>query len=118
METLDRLVDAALHRDAIHVRAYAQELLRAYPCLCELPEPGSRDPRHRSAAAAIVELLALRQEQPAPEWTRSIGELEEPFFLLQSAERMPRLRQLCEAESPEPLRRRKLYAPPEFLAFA
>jgi hypothetical protein len=31
---------------------------------------------------------------------------------------MPRLRRLCESEGPEPLRRRGLFAPPEFLTHA
>lgn len=31
---------------------------------------------------------------------------------------MPRLRRSCEAEGPEPLRVRRIYAPPEFLTAA
>ena len=38
--------------------------------------------------------------------------------LLESATTLKRLRILCETESPLPLRRRGLYAPPNFLEFA
>ena len=69
-------------------------------------------------AAALLELLAQRTGRPAPQWTRDIGAVPTPMFLLEAAVRMPRLRLLCESESPEPLRKRGLYAPPDFLTFA
>jgi hypothetical protein len=34
------------------------------------------------------------------------------------AETMKRLRTLCETQAPEPMRKRRLYAPPIFLEFA
>jgi hypothetical protein len=40
------------------------------------------------------------------------------MFVVKSAETMPRLRHLCETQSPEPLRRRGFLAPPDFLTFA
>jgi hypothetical protein len=43
--------------------------------------------------------------------------LPEPIFLLEAAARMKRLRALCETQSPEPLRKRGFYAPPNFLEF-
>jgi hypothetical protein len=42
----------------------------------------------------------------------------EAVFLVRAAESMPRLRRLCEEQSPEPLRRRRLLAPPDFLTAA
>jgi hypothetical protein len=65
-----------------------------------------------------VELLAARQNQIPPAWTKDIGPLKEPFFMLESALTMKRLRALCETQSPEPMRKRLLYAPPHFLEFA
>jgi len=76
------------------------------------------DDRHLIVAAAIVELLAERTGQSAPSWTSSAGELADPFFLVAAAERMSGLRTLCERESPEPLRKRRLFAPPTFLTWA
>jgi hypothetical protein len=69
-------------------------------------------------SAALVELLAERQGQNPPAWTQEIGALSEPFFMLEAASSMKRLRMLCETQSPEPMRKRRLYAPPHFLEFA
>ena len=88
------------------------------PGLSDVPRPTSHDSRLMVTAAALVELLALRRQQEPPGWTKTIGALSEPFFLLEAALTMKRLRQLCETQSPEPLQRRRLYAPPNFLEFA
>ena len=40
------------------------------------------------------------------------------LYLVKAARTMPRLRQLCEQEGPEPLRRRGILAPPELLTVA
>jgi hypothetical protein len=69
-------------------------------------------------AAGIAELLAERNAQEPPPWTRPIPAAAEPVFLVKAAQRMPRLRRLCEEEGPEPLRRRRLLAPPDFLTAA
>ncbi|MGC1377344.1 MAG: hypothetical protein WA821_14025 [Anaerolineales bacterium] len=83
-----------------------------------LPRPQTSDPLLLAMAASLNELLAERQNQTPAAWTSEVGPLEAPFFLLQSAEKMKRLRVLCETQSPEPMRKRQLYAPPHFLAFA
>jgi hypothetical protein len=69
-------------------------------------------------SAALAEFLAQQNNQTPPAWTKEIGALKEPFFLLESAARMKRLRLLCETQSPEPMRKRLHYAPPHFLEFA
>lgn len=118
MELIEQLATAALARDNLRLRGLAQDLLHSATPLNKLPRPTSRDPRLLSIAAAIVELLAARQGQKPPAWTKDIGALNEPFFLIESAARMKRLRELCETQSPEPMRKRRLYAPPNFLQFA
>jgi hypothetical protein len=118
MITIDRLAEAALRRDGLQLRALAQELLRTCPSLRDVPPPQSDDPRVRTTAAALIELLAHRRSQGPPSWSAKFGPLDVPFHLLESAARMPRLRAQCEAESPAPLRDRNLYAPSNFLAFA
>jgi hypothetical protein len=65
-----------------------------------------------------VELFALRLQQMPPQWTKDVGGLPEPFYLLKAASTMKRLRALCETEAPEPLRKRGFYAPANFLEFA
>ncbi len=64
-----------------------------------------------------LEQLAQRQHQPPPAWTHDIGPMPAPFYLL-DALHMKHLRELCETQSPEPLKKRNLYAPPNYLVFA
>ena len=116
--TLESLARASLNRDSLMVRSLAQDLLRSTRNFATLPRPTTNDAQLLVVAAALAELLALRQRQTPPAWTQEIGSLKEPFFLLESAERMRHLRMLCETQSPEPLRKRGLFAPPNFLEFA
>ena len=118
MELIEQIANAALARDNLRLRGLVQDLLGDATPLDKLPRPSSRDPRMLSVAAAIVELLAVRQGQKPPAWTQEIGSLDIPFFMIESAARMKRLRELCETQSPEPMRKRRLYAPPNFLQFA
>lgn len=118
MELIEQLADAALQRDSLRLRSLAQDMTRAGINWSSLPRPATNDIRLLAIAASLAELLAERQNQAPPVWTREIGALNEPFFLLQSAENMKRLRVLCETQAPEPMRKRHLYAPPNFLEFA
>jgi hypothetical protein len=118
MARIDQLAEAALSGDALLLRSLAQQWLRDNPTLSESVPPQSSDPSILAIAAAFVELFAERRREAAPNWTRSVGGLDHPFFLVRSAERMPRLRRLCEDESPLPLRKRNLFAPATYLQFA
>jgi hypothetical protein len=72
--------------------------------------------REMVVAAALTELLASRDGKAAPpRGTSSIGAQVEPLFLDPGHESMPRTRELARRAGPEPLRRRNLYAPPDFL---
>jgi len=66
----------------------------------------------------FAELLAERAGQPPPAWTATTGPLPEPFFVVAWADRPGFTRDLCLNESPEPLKRRNLFAPPDFLEMA
>ena len=118
MVTLEMLAETALQRDSLHLRSLVQDFVRDHPRLTTIPRPWIDNQQILGTAAALLELLAQRTGQPAPAWTQDIGALPEPVFLLEAATRMKRLRALCEAEAPEPLRKRGLYAPPDFLTFA
>jgi len=118
MDPIEQLAEAALQRDSLRLRSLVQDMTRARFNWSSLPRPQIKDVRLLAIAAALTELLATRQNQTPPGWTKEIGALEEPFFLLRSAETMKRLRTLCETQSPEPMRKRQLYAPPNFLEFA
>jgi hypothetical protein len=60
----------------------------------------------------------IRSTGASPTIASIITNASEPVFLPKAAARMKRLRALCEAQAPEPLRKRGLYAPPDFLTFA
>ena len=118
MVTLESLADAAWRRDHLELRGLTQDFLRDHPRLDALPRPTTTNSELLTIAAALVELFALRAGQGAPDWTSEVGALATPMYLIEAASRMKNLRTLCERESPEPLRKRGLYAPPAFLTFA
>lgn len=117
MVTIEPLVEAALERDNLRLRSLVQDLLHSNIRLAQIPRPETDDQRALVIAAALLELFAERTGQPAPDWTSSVGATPEPMFLVEAAARMKRLRTLCETAAPIPLRKRRLYAPPDFLAF-
>ena len=118
MELIEQLAQAALERDHLKLRSQVQDLTREKTDWSKIARPSTEDTRLLIVSAALAELLASRNGQAAPAWTKEVGPLNEPFFLLESATRMKRLRVLCETQSPEPMRKRLLYAPPHFLEFA
>jgi len=118
MDPVEQLAEAALQRDSLRLRSLVQDMTHAHTDWSSLPRPQTEDARLLAIAASLAELLAVRQNQTPPSWTKEIGALREPFFLLRSAETMKRLRVLCETQSPEPMRKRQLFAPPNFLEFA
>ena len=118
IDRIEELSQAALARDHLKLRSLVQDLTRLNTNFSQVPRPSTKDPRLLTMTASLVELLAARQKQNPPAWTKEIGPLKEPFFMLESAAGMKRLRILCETQSPEPMRKRLLYAPPHFLEFA
>ena len=115
---LTELVKAVLEQDALTARQWVADAKQAGIDWSSIPAPEGLSDRENVVSAALVELMAERTEVPAPNWTKAIGPLPEPLYLVRAASSMPRLRRLCEEESPLPLRRRRLYAPPEFLTSA
>lgn len=118
MVSIEQLANAALNGESLLLRSLTQDLLREQPHLNVYPKPQTQDVRVLATSAALLELLATRLRQAPPLWTKDVGPLPEPIYLLKAAASMKRLRTLCETEAPEPLRKRGLYAPPNFLEFA
>lgn len=118
MILIEKFAQAALERDHLKLRSLVQDVMREKVDWEKTPRPSTDDARLLVVSAALVELLAQRDNQVPPAWTKEIGALQEPFFMLESATRMKRLRVLCETQSPEPMQKRLLYAPPHFLEFA
>jgi hypothetical protein len=118
MVPIEHLAEAMLAGEGLILRSLTQDFLSNPPRLADIPQPMVKDSRVVAASAALLELLAGRLGQEAPAWTAQIGPLAEPIFLLKAAATMKHLRTLCERESPEPLRKRGFYAPPNYLEFA
>lgn len=118
MELIEQMAQAALKRNSLQLRSLVQDWARSGHLASELNCPQTKDARLLAISASLAELLAERQGQNPPAWTQEIGALSEPFFMLEAASKMKRLRVLCETQSPEPMRKRRLYAPPHFLEFA
>jgi hypothetical protein len=108
---------AALGRDSLLLRELVLDFLSQRLELSLIQQPRLENHAQLVVIAALLELFATRLGQLPPAWTKDVVG-GEPFFLLAAAEKMPRLRRLCELEAPEPLRKRLLYAPPNFLEFA
>lgn len=118
MVKIEQVARAALAGEGLETRSLAQDFLRQNSDLPLVPKPDTDSFRILAASASLLELFAARSGQQPPLWTSKVGSLPEPIFLVRSAMTMKYLRALCEAESPEPLRKRGFYAPPEYLAFA
>ena len=118
MASIEQLAETALRGDALDLRALVQDYLRENRDLFRASPPQSDDPTILAVAASLVELLAQHHRHQPPAWTRLIASAPRPVYLVKAAHTMRRLRQLCEDESPEPLRRRNLFAPPTYLQFA
>jgi hypothetical protein len=115
MTPLEQIADQILARNPLEVRSLVQDyLLRGAPLGLE-HAPTSVDPRICAIAAAIAELFAARTTQQAPTWAREIGKLSAPVYLVEAAIKSPKMRARIERESPEPLRKRNVFAPPGYL---
>jgi hypothetical protein len=112
------LVRALLLFEALTARQWLADAARAGFIWSEVPSPDGLDATERAVAAGVAELLAERAGQPPPPWAAAIPPAPKSQFLVRSAATMPRLRAMCEREGPEPLRRRGLLAPPDFLTIA
>jgi hypothetical protein len=112
------LVAALLAYDALAVRHWVADAARAQLDWRCVREPEGLDSLGMAVAAGVVEVLASRAGQTPPAWTARVAAAPEPIFLVRAAARMLRLRRSCEQDGPEPLRRRRVYAPPEFLTAA
>ena len=112
------LVEALLARDALRARQWAADAAREAVIWTEIPHPIGWSALELAVAAGVVELFASRSHQAPPSWTATVGCAPDPVYLVRAAETMPRLRLSCETEGPEPLRVRRIYAPPEFMTAA
>lgn len=117
MELVD-LVRAILRGDLLEARQWVSDAQRTGLVWATITPPDDLSSREMAVAAAITEMLAERNDQQPPPWTRSIGGQLEAIVLDPGLETMPRSFAHAKAAGPEPLRRRNLVALPDFLKVA
>ena len=115
---LHDLVTALLARDTLSARQWTADAAREAVIWTDVPCPIGWSATELAVAAGVIELFASRSHQTPPSWTADVGCAPDPLYLVRAAETMPRLRRECETEGPEPLRVRRIYAPPEFMTAA
>lgn len=114
---LSELAHAVLAGDALVARQWVLD--HRHFEWSNVGQPSDLGPRELAIAAALVELFCDRAGAPRPAWTATVAAADdEPLFLMRSAATLPRLRKRIELETPEPLRRRRLFAPADFLTAA
>lgn len=112
---LPDLIRAILSGDLLAARQWVADAYRAQVRWERLERPSGLDDREMAVAAGIAELLAARAGALAPSWTIAVGAQKEPLFLDPGLEDMPRTRERMQTHAPEPLRKRNLFASPDFL---
>ena len=115
MVTLEQIAAMVLADEPLEARSLVQDFQRRAPVLSEEPCPVEVPPDVLVVAAALAELIAQRTGQAPPQWASRVGPRREPLYLVQAAQRSPKMRERIERESPEPLRARNVYAPPGYL---
>jgi hypothetical protein len=113
---LDELVRAILDGDLLRARQWVSDAYRSSLSWERLELPEGLSEREVAVTAGIAELLASRVGAKPPIWTATLGGLHEPLVLDPGLEKMPRSFARARRDGPEPLRKRNLVAPPDFLA--
>ena len=81
------LVSALLSYDTLAARQWVADAHREGLSWSDVPAPQGFDSNGMVVAASMVELLAERAGQPAPQWTKTIPSAQEPILLLRPLER-------------------------------
>jgi hypothetical protein len=105
---------AALRGDDLAARQIVKDAKREGFSWGQAPEPDpSCSPSERAVYAALVELLSGRSGVPGPLWLGGVGAAPEPVYLMGKTSKF--VRRACEERAPLVLRKRNVYALPEYL---
>jgi hypothetical protein len=117
--SIEQIAELALQEESRLLRGMTMAFLRENPFLSKISRPQTKDQRILAAAASLLELFAERRGQQPPEWTKEIGPLPEPVYLVKGIGRETTkfIRRLADAQSPEPLRKRGFLATANYLTF-
>ena len=108
------LVLAALSGDDLRVRQWVKSAARMNLDFSQLPPPSDLAPDEFAVAAGMVELLAQRNGQSAPQWARAAGGASRPVYLVPSAAKVQRWAD----QTPAPLKSRNVFATAKYLDFS
>ena len=114
MELRD-LVRAILQGDLLTARQWVADAYRVRLRWENCERPDDMNDRELAVAAGLAELLAERVGARPPPWTTSVGAQSEPVFLDPGIEKMPRTLARAMSHAPDSLRKRNLFALPDFL---
>lgn len=112
---LGDLVHAILSGDLLTARQWVADAHRARIHWNIISKPSGLDERGMAVAAGLAEMLAVRAGHAPPQWALSVEPEREPLFLDPGLQDMPRTLAHALTDGPEPLRRRNLFASPDFL---
>ncbi len=115
---LRELANALAAGDALRARVLMREAQVRHHVWRTTDMPTGLDRNGLAIAAGVVELMCQREGLQPPSWTEGVEGADADLFLVRAAQSMPRLRKLCVEEGPWPLRRRRIFVPPEFLSAA
>ncbi len=110
------LVLAALRGDDLSLRQQVKDAAREGFDWNRAPPPEFRGRRSQAVYASLVELLASRAGQAPPNWTTKVGTAPAPVFLVRGAKRSNALRRESLSWTPESLRKRNVFALPDYLS--
>jgi hypothetical protein len=113
------VVKAALLCDGLVVRQWVADCRRERVNWTQITRPIELHDSNLSVAAGLVEMMAAAAGQAAPAWTSTVPGIPatKPAVML-IPEGMSRTRLMCEQIGPEPLRKRRILAPPDYLTIA
>lgn len=115
---LRELVEAILRGDLLAARQWVADARRERIQWESVPCPRDFSDLEMTIAAGLVELFAHRSGVNPPSWTDGVGPEPEPILLDPGLEQMPRSYALARSSAPDPLRKRNLFALPDFLDVA
>ncbi|NJM39305.1 MAG: hypothetical protein HC853_00330 [Anaerolineae bacterium] len=116
--TINELARVVLDDLGAIVGQYTMNIWGENPSFTAVPKPQDASQEELVVSAAVLELFATRRSQLPPAWTQEVGGLDAPRFLMNRyAKKYPYLAERWLRESPEPLKKRNLFASAEFLEF-
>jgi hypothetical protein len=112
-----KIAQYAQFQDDDHLDCMVRDFLRETLIMKNVLKPETDDLKTLVICASLVELFALRRDEPSPQWTAEIGPLDKPFYLSTGAMTSKWFQDWCREHSPEPLKKRNLYATDNYLFF-